>query len=76
MYSSDSAVAGEAAGIGMGLVMLGSASEKAISEMIAYAHDTSHERIIRVKNLPNTYLIDVGASYWNGTCNVWKTGRS
>jgi len=31
----------------MGLVMLGSASEKAISEMLAYAHETQHEKIIR-----------------------------
>ncbi|GLJ52933.1 hypothetical protein SUGI_1127550 [Cryptomeria japonica] len=43
---SDSAVAGEAAGIGMGLLMVGTASEKA-GEMLAYAHDTQHEKIIR-----------------------------
>jgi len=43
----DSAVAGEAAGIAMGLVQLGSASQKAISEMMAYAHETQHEKIIR-----------------------------
>uniref|UniRef100_A0A0C9RKZ0 26S proteasome non-ATPase regulatory subunit 1 homolog n=1 Tax=Wollemia nobilis TaxID=56998 RepID=A0A0C9RKZ0_9CONI len=43
---SDSAVAGEAAGISMGLLMVGTASEKA-SEMLAYAHDTQHEKIIR-----------------------------
>ncbi|KAJ4792097.1 26S proteasome non-ATPase regulatory subunit 1 [Rhynchospora pubera] len=43
---SDSAVAGEAAGIGMGLLMVGTASEKA-SEMLSYAHDTQHEKIIR-----------------------------
>ncbi|KAG1364182.1 26S proteasome non-ATPase regulatory subunit 1 [Cocos nucifera] len=42
----DSAVAGEAAGISMGLLMVGTASEKA-SEMLAYAHDTQHEKIIR-----------------------------
>jgi 26S proteasome regulatory subunit N2 len=44
---TDSAVAGEAAGIGMGLLMVGTASEKA-SEMLAYAHDTQHEKIIRL----------------------------
>eukprot|EP00286_Rhodomonas_abbreviata_P028988 CAMPEP_0181315834 /NCGR_PEP_ID=MMETSP1101-20121128/15581_1 /TAXON_ID=46948 /ORGANISM="Rhodomonas abbreviata, Strain Caron Lab Isolate" /LENGTH=911 /DNA_ID=CAMNT_0023423057 /DNA_START=149 /DNA_END=2881 /DNA_ORIENTATION=- len=44
---SDNAVAGEAAGLAMGLVMLGSASEKVIEEMIAYAHETQHEKIIR-----------------------------
>ncbi|XP_039062247.1 26S proteasome non-ATPase regulatory subunit 1 homolog A-like [Hibiscus syriacus] len=43
---TDSAVAGEAAGIGMGLLMVGTATEKA-SEMLAYAHETQHEKIIR-----------------------------
>ncbi|XP_060212757.1 26S proteasome non-ATPase regulatory subunit 1 homolog A-like [Lycium barbarum] len=43
---TDSAVAGEAAGIGMGLLMVGTASEKA-AEMLAYAHETQHEKIIR-----------------------------
>lgn len=44
---TDSAVAGEAAGIAMGLLMLGSASDQALEEMLAYAHDTQHEKIIR-----------------------------
>ncbi|RKO84054.1 armadillo-type protein, partial [Blyttiomyces helicus] len=44
---SDSAVAGEAAGLAMGLVMLGTASAKAIDEMLQYAHETQHEKIIR-----------------------------
>ncbi|KAI0492395.1 hypothetical protein KFK09_026666 [Dendrobium nobile] len=43
---NDSAVAGEAAGISMGLLMVGTASDKA-SEMLAYAHETQHEKIIR-----------------------------
>ncbi|RWR87211.1 26S proteasome non-ATPase regulatory subunit 1 A-like protein [Cinnamomum micranthum f. kanehirae] len=43
---TDSAVAGEAAGISMGLLMVGTASEKA-GEMLAYAHDSQHEKIIR-----------------------------
>ncbi|KAL2620791.1 hypothetical protein R1flu_000996 [Riccia fluitans] len=43
---TDSAVAGEAAGIAMGLLMVGTASEKA-GEMLAYAHETQHEKIIR-----------------------------
>ncbi|KAJ7979655.1 26S proteasome non-ATPase regulatory subunit 1-like [Quillaja saponaria] len=43
---TDSAVAGEAAGISMGLLIVGTASEKA-SEMLAYAHETQHEKIIR-----------------------------
>ncbi|XP_059651803.1 26S proteasome non-ATPase regulatory subunit 1 homolog A-like [Cornus florida] len=43
---TDSAVAGEAAGISLGLLMVGTASEKA-SEMLVYAHETQHEKIIR-----------------------------
>lgn len=48
----DSAVAGEAAAYGMGLVMLGhggdtNTSQNAISELYAYAHETAHEKIIR-----------------------------
>jgi len=42
----DSAVAGEAAGLAMGMVLAGRASEKT-AEMLAYAHDTAHEKIIR-----------------------------
>ena len=44
---SDSAVAGEAAGLGMGLVRLGTAHQDSITEMITYANETSHEKIIR-----------------------------
>lgn len=44
---SDSAVAGESAGLAMGLVMLGTRSALAISEMMQYAHETQHEKIIR-----------------------------
>ncbi|CAG9328733.1 unnamed protein product [Blepharisma stoltei] len=44
---TDSANSGEAAAYAMGLVMLGSASEAAISDMLAYAHETQHEKIIR-----------------------------
>ena len=44
---SDSAVAGEAAGFAMGLVMLGSASQTCADEMITYARETQHEKIIR-----------------------------
>ena len=43
---TDNAVAGEAAGIALGLLMVGQASERS-EEMLAYAHDTSHEKIIR-----------------------------
>lgn len=43
----DHAVAGEAAGYAMGLVMLGTGSVRAIDEMLQYAHETQHEKIIR-----------------------------
>ncbi|WFD29209.1 proteasome regulatory particle base subunit [Malassezia sp. CBS 17886] len=43
----DSAVAGEAAGYAMGLVHLGTGSAQATSEMLQYAQETQHEKIIR-----------------------------
>ncbi|KAG0749056.1 hypothetical protein G6F57_002499 [Rhizopus arrhizus] len=43
----DNAVAGEASGLAMGLVMLGTANEQALEEMLQYAHETQHEKIIR-----------------------------
>lgn len=45
--NADSAIIGEAAGYGMGLVMLGSADEKVIEEMMTHANDSQHEKIIR-----------------------------
>lgn len=44
---TDSAVASEAAGLAMGLIALGSGSDKVCAEMIAYARETEHEKIIR-----------------------------
>ncbi|KIY50568.1 26S proteasome subunit RPN2a [Fistulina hepatica ATCC 64428] len=50
---TDSAVAGETAGIAMGLVMLGAGMaagelvEGSVKEMLVYAHETRHEKIIR-----------------------------
>jgi 26S proteasome regulatory subunit N2 len=44
---TDTAVAGEAAAYAIGLLMVGSASEKAITELLTYAHETQHEKIIR-----------------------------
>ena len=44
---SDSAINGEAIGLAMGLIMLGSGNMKALTEMIQYAHDTQHEKIVR-----------------------------
>jgi len=43
----DDAVTGEAAGIAMGLVMLGSKASQALSDMVMYAQDTQHEKILR-----------------------------
>eukprot|EP00916_Digyalum_oweni_P015975 GHVL01026219.1.p1 GENE.GHVL01026219.1~~GHVL01026219.1.p1 ORF type:complete len:574 (-),score=173.03 GHVL01026219.1:51-1772(-) len=42
---SDSAVVGESAAYGIGLIMLGSG--ECVNELIEYAHETSHEKIIR-----------------------------
>ncbi len=36
----------QAAGLSLGLLFCGSATDKAV-EMLAYAHDTQHEKIIR-----------------------------
>lgn len=44
---SDSAINGEAVGLAMGLVMLGTGNLKALEDMIQYAHDTQHEKIVR-----------------------------
>lgn len=43
----DSAIAGEASGYAMGLVMLGTASADSVHEMLSYARETQHEKIIR-----------------------------
>lgn len=43
----DDAVTGEAAGIAMGMVMLGSKHAAAIEDMVAYAQETQHEKILR-----------------------------
>ncbi|OBA23346.1 hypothetical protein METBIDRAFT_76377 [Metschnikowia bicuspidata var. bicuspidata NRRL YB-4993] len=44
---SDSAVSGQAAGLAMGLVMLGSGNTEAINDMFTYAQETQHEHIVR-----------------------------
>eukprot|EP00096_Caligus_rogercresseyi_P009928 TRINITY_DN3477_c0_g1_i4.p1 TRINITY_DN3477_c0_g1~~TRINITY_DN3477_c0_g1_i4.p1 ORF type:complete len:967 (+),score=385.28 TRINITY_DN3477_c0_g1_i4:94-2994(+) len=43
----DDAVVGEAAGLAMGLVQLGSKDATAIEDMVSYAHETQHEKILR-----------------------------
>jgi len=43
----DDAITGEAAGISLGLVMLGSMDSTAIEDMVSYARETQHEKILR-----------------------------
>jgi len=47
----DSACIGEAAAYSMGLVMLGSADETVIEEMLVHAGDSQHEKIIRALSI-------------------------
>lgn len=44
---SDSALNGEAVGLAMGLIMLGTGNVSAIQTMLSYARDTTHEKIVR-----------------------------
>lgn len=43
----DDAVTGEAAGIAIGLVMLGTNNTQAVQDMLGYAQETQHEKILR-----------------------------
>ena len=43
----DRAVPGEGAGLALGLILCGSGNKQWFEEMIAYAHETQHEKIIR-----------------------------
>ncbi|CAL8114196.1 unnamed protein product [Orchesella dallaii] len=52
----DDAVTGEAAGIAMGLTMLGSMNEDAVRDMITYARETQHEKILRGLALGISFL--------------------
>lgn len=44
---SDSAISGQAVGLSIGLVMLGSGNVKSLSDMITYAHETEHDKTVR-----------------------------
>ncbi|KAF7906858.1 hypothetical protein EAF00_001136 [Botryotinia globosa] len=44
---TDSALNGEAVGLAIGLIMLGTGNEKVLQEMILYAHETQHEKTVR-----------------------------
>lgn len=49
--NADHAVVGEAAAYGIGMVMVGSADETAIEEMMTHACDSTHEKIIRALSI-------------------------
>ena len=55
--NADSATIGEAAAYSMGMVMLGSADERAIEEMMAHAADSQHEKIIRALSISLALLM-------------------
>lgn len=44
---TDSAITGEAAGLAIGLLMAGSKNGNVINDILEYAHETKHEKIIR-----------------------------
>ena len=44
---ADSALNGEAVGLAMGLIMLGTGNAEALEVMFTYAHETTHEKIVR-----------------------------
>uniref|UniRef100_A0A8C9GL47 26S proteasome non-ATPase regulatory subunit 1 n=1 Tax=Piliocolobus tephrosceles TaxID=591936 RepID=A0A8C9GL47_9PRIM len=56
MYS-DSAVAGESAAYAIGLLKLGSGDEKCVDELLAYAHDTQHEKITRACSISLGFIM-------------------
>eukprot|EP01125_Pyxidicula_operculata_P007230 TRINITY_DN2459_c0_g1_i1.p1 TRINITY_DN2459_c0_g1~~TRINITY_DN2459_c0_g1_i1.p1 ORF type:complete len:930 (-),score=94.57 TRINITY_DN2459_c0_g1_i1:58-2847(-) len=55
LYHHDSAVAGEAAGLSIGLVMLGNPSN--VKEVLNFAHATQHEKIIRSLGLALALMV-------------------
>lgn len=56
MYT-DSAVAGEAAALGMGLVKVGNVDDNAIQDMLTYAGQTKHEKVIRGLAMSLAFLV-------------------
>ena len=48
---ADNAIAGESAGVSIGLLMLGSGDEGLVAELKQYAHESQHEKIIRSLSL-------------------------
>ncbi|RXK39366.1 26S proteasome regulatory subunit N2 [Tremella mesenterica] len=78
----DDATAGEAAGYGMGMVMIGTAADTALDEMLSYAGETQHEKIIRSLAVGIAFLMygqrekadDVIARLMNGQDAILRYG--
>ena len=52
LYSNaDTAIIGEAAGYGMGLVMIGAANQESIQDFMNHIEDQKHEKIIRALSM-------------------------
>lgn len=49
--NADSAIIGEAAGYGMGLVMIGAADQESIQDTLRHIQDQNHEKIIRALSM-------------------------
>ena len=49
--NADSAIIGEAAGYGMGLVMIGAADQESIQDTLSHIQDQNHEKIIRALSM-------------------------
>lgn len=49
--NADSAIIGEAAAYGMGLVMIGAADQESIQDMLNHIEDQNHEKIIRALSM-------------------------
>lgn len=54
---ADTAVAGESAGIAIGMVSLGSGSSEIAHELLKHAHETEHERSVRGSALGVAFLV-------------------
>jgi 26S proteasome regulatory subunit N2 len=64
--NADSAIIGESAAVGMGLVMIGSADESAIEEMMSHAADSNHEKIIRALGISLSLIMYARESQADG----------
>jgi len=49
--NADSAIIGEAAAYGMGLVMIGASDQESIQDMLNHIEDQNHEKIIRALSI-------------------------